>query len=368
MNPAMSIRKIATSPYRLFALHELPQAHSDITMARAVEIIEQLSPEERTELAKYVHSNDPVQQAFVLFGLRANDLAGQEYQQGEWIAGHEKVIRELESREYGRGKLWYDELRDRKQRLATNQRERHQIQLVRAMLEGDFHIHGFNFVTHSVPHKGMTLQMGGDVTGWDGASWAARAHGWKGSGLQPSVSPFDFFVPGMGAFAAGSGAVRSQVALYHYTRRAGGFTGDLVESGAAGRIWATKLAPDGFWESSTSIKAAALRLLRTGSAKPFTDSMRIPDALADQFSRPLGLALRMWKRGTGQFHSGPVVALDRSRNSLIPLFTMENLLAKNGRPLLRYFGNHVFDYGSDAVIAGFAIATVVNWRKVWQDE
>jgi hypothetical protein len=92
-----------------------------------------------------------------------------------------------------------------------------------------------------------------------------------------------------------------QQLIWHYTRRAGGFAGDTIEAGAAGRIWATTHAPTG-WHNSSTIGGWLQRNAFTGRGGQFTDVKLVTGAVRDEFAPVFAIGpARGWKRLGGQY-------------------------------------------------------------------
>jgi RHS repeat-associated protein len=92
-----------------------------------------------------------------------------------------------------------------------------------------------------------------------------------------------------------------QQLIWHYTRRVGGFVGDTIEAGAAGRIWATTHAPTG-WHDSSTIGGWLKRNAYTGRGGQFTDVKLVTGAVRDEFAPVFAIGpARGWKRLGGQY-------------------------------------------------------------------
>jgi hypothetical protein len=92
-----------------------------------------------------------------------------------------------------------------------------------------------------------------------------------------------------------------QQLIWHYTRRAGGFSGDTIAAGAAGRVWATTHAPTG-WQNAGGIGGWLQRQAFTGRGAAFTDVRLVTGSVRDSFQPVTAFGpFRGWKRLGGQY-------------------------------------------------------------------
>jgi hypothetical protein len=147
-----------------------------------------------------------------------------------------------------------------------------------------------------------------------------------------------------------------QQLIWHYTRRAGGFAGDTIEAGAAGRIWATTHAPTG-WHNSSTVGGWLQRNAYTGRGGQFTDVKLVSGAVRDDFAPVFAIGpARGWKRLGGQFST------TRPGSWSI---TTDTILSPTARQS-RYFRNdnllyHTVDVGFWTVAGG----TAATWGYVY---
>ena len=144
--------------------------------------------------------------------------------------------------------------------------------------------------------------------------------------------------------------------LFAYTPKAE-FIGDVLETKAAGRAWASKHAP-GDWAYKWGFKNTFLRLWRTGRLKPFGNAKEITGPARDLFSPASGIgpARLLLKRASGQFFT--------KKPGNVNLKTLD-IEVVSTEQLVRYYAEIGLYYGLDiatytAIPATYIYVNMIN--------